>query len=339
MRKLQKIVTRFYYPITVKSWSLGAIEEMKKLIGIGFSDMILKFDGKTVENYRFSDEVERRIKPAMLAFVQSKGFFNGIQKYEKLVAEFDRTLKEGKDMKKAVKLSSKVYPLMGVSYFVSNIFPGDLPASKKDKILELCMKYRIASNGYMNRLDQFAYDHLTEREVSPFTPLELVGKKPGNVWLEHGFIMSKGKFLKPDWKGFLKKNDYFYEEERVTGNLTGNAAFLGKVRGKAKLIFSPKDMPKVDIGDILVAPMTQPIFSPILTKVAAIITDEGGITCHAAIISRELKIPCITGTKFATKVLKDGDLIEVDANKGIVRKLFSYGQITKTKKPRGSKIN
>ena len=58
---------------------------------------------------------------------------------------------------------------------------------------------------------------------------------------------------------------------------------------------------------------------PVIHKAKAIITDEGGITCHAAIVSREFKIPCIIGTKKATKVLRDGDLIEVDADKGIVR--------------------
>ena len=68
-------------------------------------------------------------------------------------------------------------------------------------------------------------------------------------------------------------------------------------------------------------PMTRPEFLPLMKKAKAIITDEGGITCHAAIVSRELGIPCIIGTKIATKVLKDNDLVEVDAEKGIVRKI------------------
>lgn len=70
---------------------------------------------------------------------------------------------------------------------------------------------------------------------------------------------------------------------------------------------------------ILVAIQTTPHYIPYIKKVIAIITDEGGITSHAAIISRELKIPCIVGTKIATRVLKDGDLVEVNANKGIVK--------------------
>jgi len=58
-----------------------------------------------------------------------------------------------------------------------------------------------------------------------------------------------------------------------------------------------------------------------MKKAGAIVTDEGGITCHAAIVSRELGIPCVVGTKIVTKVFKDGDLVEVDANKGLVKKV------------------
>jgi pyruvate,water dikinase len=68
--------------------------------------------------------------------------------------------------------------------------------------------------------------------------------------------------------------------------------------------------------------MTVPDLVSAMKRAAAIVTDEGGVTCHAAIISRELKKPCIIGTKVATKVFKDGDLVEVDANKGIVRIIY-----------------
>jgi len=69
----------------------------------------------------------------------------------------------------------------------------------------------------------------------------------------------------------------------------------------------------------MVACMTKPEFVPAMKKAIAIITDEGGLTCHAAIISRELGIPCVIGTKVATKILKDGMEVEVDADKGIVK--------------------
>ena len=64
--------------------------------------------------------------------------------------------------------------------------------------------------------------------------------------------------------------------------------------------------------------MTRPEYLPAMKKAAAFITDEGGITCHAAIIAREMKKPCIIGTKIATQVLKDGDMVEVKANHGLV---------------------
>ena len=65
--------------------------------------------------------------------------------------------------------------------------------------------------------------------------------------------------------------------------------------------------------------MTRPEFVPLMKRASAIVTDEGGITCHAAIVSRELNIPCIIGTKIVTKVLKDGDEVEVDADNGVVK--------------------
>ena len=79
-------------------------------------------------------------------------------------------------------------------------------------------------------------------------------------------------------------------------------------------------MSKMEYGDILVAWATNPAIVPAMKKAAAIVTNEGGLTCHAAIVSRELNIPCIVGTKIATEVLKDGDIVEVDADNGIVKK-------------------
>lgn len=88
-----------------------------------------------------------------------------------------------------------------------------------------------------------------------------------------------------------------------------------------KIVLKSEDIGKVRDGDILVSSMTRPEMIMAMKKAAAFVTDEGGITSHAAIIAREMKKPCIIGTKIATQVLKDGDLIEVDADNGIVRKL------------------
>jgi len=115
---------------------------------------------------------------------------------------------------------------------------------------------------------------------------------------------------------YLEKNKSHIKENEIKGQ----PACSGKVIGNVKIIKNvSKDYGKFNRGDILVTGMTRVEFVPLMKKASAIITDEGGITCHAAIISRELKIPCIIGTRIATKVLKDNDLVEVDAEKGIVR--------------------
>lgn len=103
--------------------------------------------------------------------------------------------------------------------------------------------------------------------------------------------------------------------------LKGQTGCLGKATGVVKQIFRPEDMSKMKKGDVLVSIATDPDIVSAMKKSAAIVTEQGGVTCHAAIVSRELGIPCVIGTKIATKVLHDGDLVEVDANKGIVRVL------------------
>lgn len=101
----------------------------------------------------------------------------------------------------------------------------------------------------------------------------------------------------------------------------GTVARKGRARGKAKLLYETEDMPKIQKGDIIISPMTLPHFVPVLKKASGIVTDFGGILCHAALISREFGIPCVVGTKNATKVFKDDDLIELNAYEGVARKI------------------
>ena len=100
---------------------------------------------------------------------------------------------------------------------------------------------------------------------------------------------------------------------------SGQTGCVGKAKGFVKIIIRPADMNKMNKGDILVSIATDPDIVPAMKKAAAIVTEQGGVTSHAAIVSRELRIPCVIGTKIATKVLKDNDLVEVDATKGIIK--------------------
>ncbi|MFA5954804.1 MAG: PEP-utilizing enzyme [Patescibacteria group bacterium] len=98
------------------------------------------------------------------------------------------------------------------------------------------------------------------------------------------------------------------------------ASPVKKIQGRVQVVLEVSKS-KFRKGSILVTTMTRPEFMPLVRQARAIITDEGGITCHAAIIARELNIPCIIGTKVATKVLKNGDFVEIDSDQGLVRKL------------------
>jgi len=108
--------------------------------------------------------------------------------------------------------------------------------------------------------------------------------------------------------------------DETNRELLGVSASLGRITGPAKVCLSAKIAnEKIQEGDILVTGMTMPEFVTAMKKAAAVVTDEGGLTCHAAIICRELGKPCVVGTKLATRIIKDGDQIEVNANHGVVK--------------------
>ncbi len=101
--------------------------------------------------------------------------------------------------------------------------------------------------------------------------------------------------------------------------IKGMPACMGNVIGTVRIVNGKKEFSKIRQGDILVTQMTTPDFVPLLKKIVGIITDEGGVTCHAAIISREYAIPCIVATGNATKILQDGDQVELNAYTGTIK--------------------
>ncbi len=141
-------------------------------------------------------------------------------------------------------------------------------------------------------------------------------KSSAYYWDKTGYDINSGNHIENMRKELIgeKKLDKI-------DDFRGLSASTGKAMGKVKVVRSVKEISKVEKGDILVAVMTRPDYIPAIRKAAAIVTDEGGITCHAAIIAREIGIPCIIGTKLATKILKDNDYVEVNANHGWIRLL------------------
>jgi len=179
--------------------------------------------------------------------------------------------------------------------------------------------------------------------------LEEIGKRLGLTLMQTRFLavdeikaaLLEGKVDKAEIDERIKFSVWYYEQGVLvvyTGDkakeiaekakqvkvmdvseLKGQAGCIGHAKGVVKIIIRPADMAKMNQGDILVSIATDPDVVPAMKKAAAIVTEQGGVTSHAAIVSRELRIPCVIGTKIATRVLKDGDIVEVDANKGIVK--------------------
>jgi len=229
------------------------------------------------------------------------------------------------------------------------IFLEDEKINKKEKqrINEIIKLRNKRDQEYV--LAQYFYDNLASYLKVKFnnikldftlcSPDELIALLKGHIFnekkireiksREKGAVIFQSRvfsFLKTkkEINKFLSDYNLVLEKEnkvKPTDKIMGQSANSGQARGRVVLLFSKNEMNKVDEETIVVSPMTTPYLNPALKKCQAIVTDEGGITCHAAIIARELKKPCIIGTKIATKVLKDGDKVLVDADKGIVKKL------------------
>jgi|GEM_PF-4365940 len=157
---------------------------------------------------------------------------------------------------------------------------------------------------------------LQHGELSPQTAGELARERARELII---IYQDERLEIYPVQKETIRQLDLYNMSLGQNNLIKGSVAYKGKARGRVQIIDSSSEVPKMKRGSVLVCSMTNPDFMPAAVQATAIVTDQGGILCHAAIVSRELKIPCIIGTKIATKVLKDGDLVEVDAEKGVVQ--------------------
>ncbi|HEC32979.1 MAG TPA: hypothetical protein ENI63_01815 [Candidatus Kaiserbacteria bacterium] len=133
---------------------------------------------------------------------------------------------------------------------------------------------------------------------------------------------TKEKILEGPKELELFKEIIYIKPPKSKREIKGSVAYkgnIGKIKGVVKIVLGRKDINKIKKDEILVSHITNPDIMEAISKAKVIITDMGGITCHASIIAREMEKPCIIGTRVATETLKDGDLIEVDMNKGTVK--------------------
>lgn len=262
---------------------------------------------------------------------KDKTFFNkSVEKYNKILDNLDtywkkdflESIKELRDFLKAFE--------EGTKYFMIYYYSCLDERTPKD-IKERAIKIRTVDSFYddsdkiirntINHLyPQISYDlglSIIEKELDNPPSVSELEKRNKNC-----FMIPDDYFEIETLEKFLEKNKrYKFIFDKIDKNITelkGAVAFKGTAKGKVKILKKKSQIADFKEGEILVSPMTTPTFVPAMKKARAIITDEGGITCHAAVVAREFKKPCVIGTKIATQVLKDGDMVEVDANKGVV---------------------
>ena len=138
-------------------------------------------------------------------------------------------------------------------------------------------------------------------------------------YFETVFSLEQGLWF-CDYNRILGKMHEHFQPVKGVGDLSGVVAHPGKVQGRVRIVLQPEKAVITD-GDILVCDMTTPAYVLLMKKAGAIVTNKGGLLTHAAIVARELGKPCIVGVEKATRELKDGEMVEVDAEKGIVKRL------------------
>ncbi len=211
-------------------------------------------------------------------------------------------------------------------------------SSKLESIIKIGSELAFQRSNLMETIDRVAFSYwpklktlrvkqgLSFREVVSMTEDELLefidqGRIPNNL-KERGkkFGVIQINNIKRILLGNKLSQAINLHKSRISKvkTIKGVVAYRGKIKGTVKILEDIKDVSKVNQGDIIVAPETTPDYVLALRKAAAFVTNQGGITSHAAIVARELKVPCIISTQNATKVLKDGGQVLVDANKGIV---------------------
>lgn len=326
-------------------WNQWYFSELgKRLLGVHIKNVLyIENPVGVANNYRIKKELDRYYDSIRsLAIKKPQHYISMLQEAVSLNKQADSIIKDGKKygLKESVDFLTKLAIL-------GTILPyrgGDYNVQDK-RIIKLIRKLRSVSY-YPNFMEKVVIPAAQRQlikigikdknAVKVITIKELLSKKKINIKKRLADLRVGKKFIYQSSNGrenikWAKNNESLVNQiEKInneSNSLRGSCAYKGLVRGVVKMILTNKvtrkDFKKFNKGDILVAIYTSPNLMPFIKKCSAIVTNEGGLTCHAAIISRELKIPCVIGTKVATKLLKDGDLVEVDANQGTVKILKS----------------
>ncbi len=331
---------------TLQAWYLSENEKFLEHVQYNSpkkSYMFFEYTNSLARNYIDMNLVRSIYDFSLRMTLDDPEYFNHIEKSFwrklKLISPYingKKDIQTKEDFKTLFDNVTEVWGAYTISYWFSYYENQDMPEDifqrsekirlKIETIIEDCNI--IFTKGLRNIFGKKyieEYKYLTIEEL-------ISGEIPSKDDLKQRskfIIYSNGIQYHKSLANFLSKEGKCIEKipYNEKEGLRGQTAYQGRVHGIVKVCLTSEEMGKVQEGDVVVSAMTTPNFLSAIKLSSAIITDEGGITCHAAIIAREMKKPCIIGTKIATQVLKDGDEVEVDADEGVVRVLKRADEI------------
>jgi len=327
---------------TIENWRYVYFEGWPRLLGFGLKNVIFHSQKNIAAIYRVKEEWNSFIKN-LTQFCLKKpeimmAYYKELERLDKqIIALREKKIETRSELKEYIQKIDKIIDHYCSIYLTKTYSNFAITKEIAEKHPELAKK----AKSLHNRSEWFELSKAIYKKVSfvlglPEKTVSMLTLKEILDYIDTGFI--DYELVEKRYDGFtwnLKTNKWYYgkqaddyikklgipEEKSKTNIIKGTIASKGKAKGKVVVALGTEDFDKISNGCVVVAHMTTPWYTPYLSKVQAIVTDEGGIGCHASIIARELGKPCVVGTGIATKILKDGDIVEVDANKGIVKKL------------------
>jgi len=256
---------------------------------------------------------------------------------ESLLADLGKELKKGEEKihEERRELNENIAEVIKKKEQIISKFKLTNKEKRVFRLLELCVVWHDTRKEEM--MKQFHYifsifediskmmgmsykgfSALSSEEFEAFLQTgQIASKKPEKMFV----VFEKGKkinFFSGELADKMLSAVYKVDFKKELSGMVASHGNKDKLTGRIKIVFDPRHA-SFKKGEILVTSMTRVEFMPLMSKAKAIITNEGGIACHAAIVSRELNLPCIIGTKTATKVLKSGNWVEMDLDKGRVK--------------------
>ncbi len=150
----------------------------------------------------------------------------------------------------------------------------------------------------------------------------VTARRYSGVRIEKGWTTLTEEEAEVAWRAYAQEKVIQSDKKRLVG-MVASVGNQNPMVAKAKIVMDPSNLKDFPEGSVLVASMTSPDYVILMRKASAVVTDTGGTTSHAAIVSREIGIPCIVGTKFATQLIKDNDNVEINTSSGVIKILSS----------------